>query len=75
MFEGNRANYLIQPAEIMLVGQILLLVLGLAVGLLVGQLSIFHIWLRYNNLSTFELIKLSRQVEEEENKNEIEQGK
>ncbi|CAI2375187.1 unnamed protein product [Moneuplotes crassus] len=74
-YSMNKENYLIQPSEIMLALQCILLIFGIICGSLTSQLSIFHIWLCYNNLSTFELIKLHREFDEEDAKNDAEQGK
>lgn len=75
MYGRNKGNYLVQPSGVMLGAQVVLLLFSLAAGTLVGQLSVFHIWLKYNNLSTFELIKMHRELEEEEKKADADTGK
>lgn len=76
MYKDNKSNYIFQPSIIPFILQMILLALGILALGLVGQLSIFHLWLRYNNLSTFELIKMQREFEEEEKQNnDPEQGK
>jgi len=74
MYSSNKSNYIFQPSIILFVLQIVLLIVGWWALALVGQLAIFHLWLRYHGLSTFELITLQREFEEKE-KNNAEQGK
>ena len=61
---GNQ--YIIPPDGLSFTIQVLLLILGVGKMCLVGQLSIFHIWLRYHGFTTFSLIQLQREIEQEE---------
>lgn len=74
LYSSNISNYIIQPSIILFIVQIFLLLISLGVLGLVGQLTVFHLWLRYHGLTTFELIKLQREFEEKE-KYDAEQGR
>ena len=74
---NNKDNYIFQPALVLYLTQWMLLIIGFVVMAFVTQLSIFHLWLRYHSLTTFELITLQRRYEQEQEKilNDEEQGK
>lgn len=68
LIANNTDNYFFEPSLFFYVVQLLLLLVGVIGMLFVAQLSIFHLWLRWNGLTTFEFICIQREHEEFEAK-------
>lgn len=77
MYSSNKSNYLIKPSLLPYIIQWGLLIFGIIGMWFSGQLTIFHTWLSYHKLTTYDFIKLQREQEalEEARQNDEEQGK
>lgn len=71
MYNNNSEDYYIQPSGIIYTFQWLLLLIDLLAMCFTGQLTIFHWWLRYHKLSTFEFITIQREIESQELQAEV----